>query len=214
MQLLIHFFMVCVKAIITSKTLYNTYITMQIVRFRHNIWSITLFWTSAVLLLSLSSCSSVNINDYANNQPKFVLEEFFNGKLTAHGIIKNRSGKVIRYFNADINAYWQDGIGTLDESFQFDDGEVQQRIWKLTPQNDGSYIGTASDVSRDAIITTAGNSVFLDYVLETPYKEGKLDIHIDDRMYRVSDTVVINESVMRKFGFRVGSITLAIVKQN
>lgn len=48
------------------------------------------------------------------NQPKLNPQPFFNGQLTAHGIIKDRAGKVIRYFNVDFNACWVDGVGTLN----------------------------------------------------------------------------------------------------
>lgn len=173
----------------------------------------TLARLSIVLLsFGLSSCSSVPVNEYANNTPVMVVEEFFNGSLRAHGIVKNRSGKLTRYFNASINAYWVEGVGTLDEVFKFDDGEEQRRIWKLVKDDAGNYIGTANDVVGSAILEVAGNSLFLDYVLRVPYDNGTLDLHIDDRMYLVSDRVLINESVMTKWGFDVGEITLVIEK--
>ena len=164
-------------------------------------------------LLMVSACSSPTVNDYANYQPTLVAETFFDGQLSAHGVVKDRGGKVIRYFNADINAYWQDGIGTLEEDFVFNDGEQQRRVWTLTPDGSGTYIGTAGDVIGEARVTTAGNSMFLDYVLRIAYGDGTLDLRIDDRMYLVSDKVLINESVMTKFGVEVGSLLLVINKQ-
>ena len=168
--------------------------------------------------LVLASCSSVEVGVYSDNQPKLVAEEFFNGRLTAHGIVKDMGGKVIRHFNAEINAYWQEGIGTLEEDFVFDDGEKQRRVWKLTPNGetvDGNrrYIGTAGDVIGESDATVAGNSLFMEYVLRIPYNDSTLDITIDDRMYLVSPTVVINESTMKKFGVTVGQILLVIEKR-
>tara|TARA_R110002110_G_scaffold153886_1_gene347527 strand:+ start:85582 stop:86121 length:540 start_codon:yes stop_codon:yes gene_type:complete len=165
------------------------------------------------LTLGLAGCSPVTVQDYADNRPLLVPEEFFQGQLTAHGVIKDRGGKVIRYFNADIKAWWEDGIGTLEEDFVFDDGEPERRVWTLTPQDDGSYIGTAGDVVGDGRITLAGNSMFLDYVLRIPYNDGTLDLRIDDRMYLVNPTMLINESSMKKFGIRVGEILLVIEKR-
>ncbi|MEQ9396657.1 DUF3833 domain-containing protein [Haliea sp.] len=165
------------------------------------------------LTLGLAGCSPVTVQDYADNRPRLVPEEFFQGQLTAHGVIKNRGGKVIRYFNADIKAWWEDGIGTLEEDFVFDDGEPERRVWTLTPQDDGSYIGTAGDVVGDGRITLAGNSMFLDYVLRIPYNDDTLDLRIDDRMYLVNPTTLINESTMTKFGIRVGEILLVIEKR-
>lgn len=165
------------------------------------------------MTLGLAGCTPVTVQDYADNRPLLVPEEFFQGQLTAHGVIKNRSGKVIRYFNADIKAYWENGIGTLEEDFIFDDGEPERRVWTLTPQADGTYTGTAGDVIGDGQITLAGNSMFLDYVLRIPYNDGTLDLRIDDRMYLVNSTMLINESTMTKFGVRVGEILLVIEKR-
>lgn len=170
----------------------------------------------SIVLLSLgliTSCSSVPVSEYADNKPVMVVEEFFNGSLRAHGIVKDRGGKVIRYFNASIKADWVDGVGTLDEVFRFDDGEEQRRIWKLVRGDDGNYVGTANDVVGSSTLEVAGNSLFLDYVLRIPYGDGTLDLNIDDRMYLVSERVLINESVMTKWGFNVGQITLVIEKE-
>ena len=163
-------------------------------------------------MIALAACSSISVDDYADNKPRLVAEEFFNGKLAAHGIVKNRGGKVIRYFSATIDASWTDGVGTLDEQFVFDDGEQQTRIWKLKPMGDGSYVATAGDVIGEGSMKVAGNSVFLDYVLRIPYGDSTIDLHIDDRMYLVTERILLNESIMTKFGFEVGEITLVIEK--
>ncbi len=166
-----------------------------------------------VLLTGISGCSSVNVQGYADKAPKLVPEEFFDGRLTAHGVVKNRGGKVIRHFNAEIVAYWIDGVGTLEEDFVFDDGEAQRRVWTLTPAGEGRYTGTAGDVVGNGELSVAGNSMFLDYVLRIPYGDGTLDLRIDDRMYLVSPDVLINESKMKKFGVRVGEILLVIERR-
>ena len=160
----------------------------------------------------LSACASVNVEDYSGNQPALVAETFFNGKLEAHGILKDRSGKVIRYFSAEIDAWWEDGVGTLDERFVFDDGERQTRVWKLEKTADNHYRATAGDVIGDGHMKIAGNSLFLEYVLRVPYDGDTIDLSIDDRMYRVSENVILNESIMTKFGLEVGELTLVILK--
>jgi hypothetical protein len=174
-------------------------------------------WTKTLLLLiaalSLAGCGTVSVDAYSNNKPALVAEEFFNGQLTAHGVVKNRAGKVIRYFNADIKAYWRDGIGTLEEDFVFDDGERQRRVWTLTPDGEGGYRGTAGDVVGPGTVTVAGNAMFLDYVLRIPWGDDTLDLRIDDRMYLVNPDILINESRMLKFGVQVGAILLVIERR-
>ena len=164
-------------------------------------------------LLALSACSQVQVTDYAGMTPELEVEAFFNGPMTAHGVVKNRGGKVIRTFNATIDASWKDGVGTLDEDFIFNDGEKQKRIWTLTPQPDGSYLGTGGDVSGAGTLTQAGNSVFLDYVLQVPYRGDVLEVRVDDRMYLLTPDILINESKLKKFGFRVGELLLVIKRE-
>lgn len=168
---------------------------------------------AGLCLVGLGACSSVSVEQYESNMPRFVAEEFFNGKLRAHGIVKDRGGAVIRYFSADIDAWWREGVGTLDERFTFDDGEQQTRLWKLNPEGEGRYSATAGDVVGEASLQVAGNSLFLDYVLRIPYGDDTIDVSIDDRMYLVSERVLLNESIMTKWGFEVGQIMLVIEKQ-
>ena len=158
----------------------------------------------------LSGCSAVTVEEYSGNTPVFQPERFFEGDLSAHGVIKDRGGRVIRRFTADINAYWQDGVGTLEEDFVFDDGELDRRVWTLRQTGPGRYTGTAGDVVGEGEIEVAGNSMFLAYVLRIPFGDDTLDLRIDDRMYLVDDHVLVNESRMYKFGFRVGEILLVI----
>ena len=172
----------------------------------------TTFFLFQILLLQ--ACSSITVDNYSDFSPTFNPRTFFTGDLSAHGVVKNRAGLVIRTFNADIQASWTNEVGTLVEDFRFDDGEIQQRIWKLTPDGSGSYLGTANDVIGASQLTFDGNSVFMDYVLRIPYGDSTIDVHVDDRMYLISTDVLINESSMSKYGIGVGSIVLTIIRHD
>jgi len=165
-----------------------------------------------ISVVMLSSCGSIDVQTYSDYKPVMMPELFFNGPMTAHGVVKNRAGKVIRYFNADIKGSWNGESITLDEDFIFNDGEKQKRVWTITKQTDGTYIGTAGDVVGEAVGKISGNSMYLKYVLAVAYKGGTINITIDDRMYLVDPNILINESVMTKFGVNVGQIILVIKK--
>lgn len=160
----------------------------------------------------LLGCSASNIDDYQGRTPAFAPEDFFSGSLTAHGVVKDFSGTAIRHFQADITGCWDNGVGTLDEYFTFDDGEQQTRVWTLTPNGNQTFIGTAGDVVGEGQARWVGNAMFLEYTLRIELEDGPIDVKIDDRMYRVSDDVVINESKMRKFGLGVGEILLTLIR--
>ena len=171
-----------------------------------------LFFLLLVCLIFSGGCSTVKVSDYSAMNPIMTPENFFNGPMTAHGVVKNRSGRVTSYFNADIIGSWMDGVGTLEEDFVFSDGEKSRRVWKFRKNVDGTYTGTAGDVVGEAHGKIAGNSMFLKYVLRIPYGGKTIDLTIDDRMYQTTKGILINESKMYKFGFRVGEILLVMVK--
>jgi hypothetical protein len=168
----------------------------------------------AITIILLSACAGHQIDIYQDRKPALIPKEFFNGKLTAHGVLKNRDGEVTRTFNATINAYWKDGVGTLEEVFIFDDGEVQYRTWKLQPTKNGGYNATAGDVIGEGIAGISGNAMNLNYVLRIKYNNDTLDLSVDDWMFLVDENTIINESVLTKWGIRVASIQLAIVKNH
>jgi len=166
------------------------------------------------VMVGLSACSSPPISVYEQNSPSLIVREFFDGTLLAHGIVKNRRGEVIRYFNASILATWdEDGRGWLDESFIFDDGEKQQRVWELRPLGNNQYIASANDVVGESPLHAAGNALFLNYRLRLARNDGSVDVNVDDRMYLVNEKTLINESTLSKFGFTVGRVTLVIRKE-
>ena len=170
------------------------------------------FYSLLIAALFSGGCSAITVSDYSAMQPIMTPENFFNGPMTAHGVVKNRSGRVTSYFNAEIIGSWKDGVGTLEEDFVFSDGEKSRRVWTFTKNTDGTYTGTAHDVVGKAHGEISGNTMFLKYVLRIPYGDDTIDVTIDDRMYQTSTGILINESKMYKFGFRVGEILLVMVK--
>lgn len=168
----------------------------------------------ALLVLVLGGCAGPTLEDYQSGQPVLVPSRFFDGKLTAQGIVKNRSGKVIRTFDATIVGHWNaDGTGTLDEHFLFNDGEEQTRTWTLTPR-DGGYRATAGDVVEPGHMEWSGNAIHMNYVLAVPYNDCTLDVRMDDWMYLVTPGTVINQTRMSKWGVDVGELVLVIQKQD
>ncbi|BEH16538.1 hypothetical protein MAALD49_39060 [Marinobacter shengliensis] len=172
-------------------------------------------WSVALILLMVSvlaGCAGPSLDDYRDAQPELIPREFFQGELSARGVVKNFSGKVIRSFDADIVATWSDeGVGTLDEVFRFDDGEVQTRVWTLTPAGD-SYHAEAGDVVKPGTMRWQGNAIHMNYVLRVSYGDGTIDVRMDDWMYLITPDTLINQTTMSKWGVEVGEVVLVIQK--
>ena len=167
--------------------------------------------TSACLL---AGCASPDVQHYAQERPVLDLADYFNGKVLAHGIFQDRSGQVVRRFTVEMEGRWQGEQGVLDEHFTYSDGKKERRIWRLTKHADGRYTGTADDVVGTASGRAVGNAFQWAYTLELPV-DGKLyEVQFDDWMYLVNESVMLNRATMRKFGVRLGEVTLSFQKQS
>jgi hypothetical protein len=170
------------------------------------------FLVVAVSAMFLTGCAGPALEDYQGMEPELVPTRFFQGELVARGVVKDWSGEVIRTFDADITASWdENGVGTLDEVFHFNDGERQTRVWTLTPDGEG-YRATAGDVVEPGQMRWSGNAINMNYVLRVEYGDDKdtLDVRMDDWMYLVTEDTLINQTTMSKWGFDVGELVLVI----
>ena len=159
--------------------------------------------------MGLAGCASPTPADYASQSPKLDLRQYFNGKLLAHGIVTDRSGKLLQRFTVDITGTWQGDTGTLDERFTYADGRKETRVWTLKRGADGRYTGTAADVLGQADGQAAGNALNWRYTLLLPVDGRTWEVQFDDWMFLVDDKVMLNRAVMSKFGIRLGEVLLS-----
>jgi hypothetical protein len=169
-------------------------------------------WLVTTALL-LTGCGSTSVDEYAATQPALDLRTFFDGELIAHGMLQDRSGRMTRRFTATLQGSWVGDSGTLVEHFIFDDGEEQDRTWKLQHLGNGRYSGTAGDVIGTASGATAGSVFQWRYQLDVPWRNGSIAVTLDDWLYLVDEHYLVNRTEMTKFGFRVGELTLVISKR-
>ena len=163
--------------------------------------------------LGLSACASLDVAKYRAEQPALDLRTYFNGTLDAWGMFQDRSGEVVKRFHVVIDASWQGETGTLDERFTYSDGTTQRRVWTLTRQPDGRYIGKADDVVGEAVGEVAGNALRWRYVLALPVDGKVYNVDFDDWMFLMDDRTMLNRSAMSKFGFHLGEVTLSFRKR-
>lgn len=171
-------------------------------------------WLCAMLgAIGIGGCSSVDVASYAAQQPTLTLESYFDGTLDAWGMFQDRSGEVVKRFHVRMEASWEGNVGTLDEHFTYNDGTTERRVWTITSHGDGRYTGRAEDVVGEAHGQAAGNAFHWRYVLKLPVGDSVYDVALDDWMYLMSDEVMLNRTIMKKFGVRVGEITISFYKR-
>lgn len=162
--------------------------------------------------LAITGCAGPALSDFAGQTPALELDRYFNGKITAYGLVQKRGGAVARRFTVIINASWEGANGTLDEQFTYADGETQRRIWHLTKHADGRYTGTADDVVGVAQGQTSGNAFHWTYTLKLPINDSIYDVQFDDWMFLIDERVMLNRATMSKFGITLGEVFISFVK--
>ena len=162
--------------------------------------------------LVLAGCAGPQIADYAAQRPAFDFKQYFNGRLVAHGLVSDRSGVVLRRFVVTMRCAWVGDSGTLDEQFVYDDGELQQRVWRVRVQADGTFIGTAADVVGQATGAASGSAFRWNYTLNVPARGSVYELQFDDWLHLIDERTLINKATMSKFGVRVGEVLLSFTK--
>lgn len=160
----------------------------------------------------LFGCSSINPAIYSKNSPKFDIREYLKGNLEAHGILQDRSGKVIKSFTVTMIGTWDKNNGKLVEDFVFSDGKKDHREWNIEVLDDNNFKAKAHDTVGEARGWQYGNAMKMDYILKIDVDGTKYDIKLIDWIYLVDAKTAINVSQMTKFGFRVGTLTISFKK--
>jgi hypothetical protein len=167
-----------------------------------------LIFGSFILLSFVLVACSTDQKQYEHSSPNLDLKTYFNGSVTAWGILKNYSDKVTRRFCVEIIGAWQNNEGVLAETFYFDDGEISYRNWQLTKLSNGRYIGTAEDVVGQASGQGVGFSFQWQYQLKIMVDDSEYVLTLDDWLYQLDEYRVFNQTELKKFGIAVAHLTI------
>jgi hypothetical protein len=158
----------------------------------------------------LAACATAPaVAPEAASVPQLVLEEYFDGRTTAWGVVQNRAGTLTRQFRVDITGTWDGSVLVLDERFIYSDGERQTRVWTLRKTGPGRWAGTAPDVIGVADGRVSGNQLAWVYDINLDINGRPTRVTFDDRMWLQADGVLINRAKIRKFGITWGEVLIA-----
>ena len=166
-----------------------------------------------LIFIFITSCSStMQIDKFKNAKPEFFLEDYFSGKVKAWGLFHDRFGNLKRTFEVDINGTLKSDLLVLDEKFLYDDGEKEQRIWKIKLLGEKQYSGTADDVVGKALGKASGNALNWTYKLNLKIKDSTIMVDFDDWMFLQDNKVLMNRAEVKKWGVTLGVVTITFLK--
>jgi len=151
----------------------------------------------------------MKLEDFEGREPRLVLEDFFEGKTKAWGMFHDRFGNLRREFEVDITGSWDGTTLTLDEEFDYADGEQDRRVWTIKKIDENTYTGTADDILGVASGKTFGNALNWTYDMDLKVGDGSWRVKFDDWMFLQPGGVLLNRASVSKWGFEIGVVTLS-----
>jgi hypothetical protein len=162
--------------------------------------------------LILSGCSAMKLDDYAQQTPALILEDYFAGETRAWGFFSDRFGNVKRRFQVTITGTLVGDELTLDERFVYDNGATERRVWTIQRRGANHYQGRAGDVIGTAEGHTRGNALNWQYHMNLPVGDRTWKVHFDDWMFLQPDQVLLNQATVSKWGITLGRVNLFFSK--
>ena len=156
----------------------------------------------------------MKIEDFANTKPEFNLMQFFEGEVTAWGIIEDRFGNLKRQFKVKMHGKINNGILTLEEDFYYADGETDKRVWEFSKLGEDTYQGLANDIIGKAIGKEVGNAFNMKYKMDLDLGFAELRVSFNDWMFRIDHETIVNKASISKFGLNIANVTLFFRKNS
>jgi len=149
-----------------------------------------------------------------NDTAPFDLLSWLEGRTHAIGVFEDRKGRVRRRFTVEMTGTADGNTLSLHERFVFDNAERQERTWVLTRSGDGSFTGRAEDSVSEAHGRFAEGVAYLSSELKLKVGARSIAMHFDDAFYEAGPGLVLNRSVMSKWGIRLGQILIQFRKDD
>ncbi len=172
------------------------------------------FFLITAAAVFLAGCGSMKPEDFAEREPRLLIEDYFAGKTRAWGIFQDRFGNLRRQFQVDIAGTWDGEALTLVEDFLYDDGETEQRIWRIAKTGAHTYEGRAEGVIGVAEGAAYGNALNWRYRFALKVGDSTWNVLFDDWLFLQDDQVLINRADVTKFGVLLGEVTLLFYKSD
>ncbi len=167
-------------------------------------------WTFVLLAASsaLGGCGSLPVARFAETPPRFEPERYFAGPTHSWGVFEDGSANPRKRFTTDAVGRWEKGGLSLAQTFTFDDGSQQHRLWSIRRVDAHRYTATASDVVGTATGEAYGNAFRWEYTVALRPGNPLSHVRLKQWMYLQPDgRTVMNRGTIRKLGLPLAQVS-------
>ena len=159
-------------------------------------------------LLLLTGCSHLQPRDFSRVEPVFDPMNFFTGHTQSWGVFEDRTGaNPSRWFTTDCLGHRENGALVLAQTFTYNDGSVQHRLWRIRRVDEHHYEATASDVVGTGQGEADGNAFHWAYTVALKPGNPLFNVRLEQWMYLQADgRTMLNRGTVSKLGVTVAQI--------
>lgn len=161
--------------------------------------------------LSLAACASSPPLPAGPTTP-LTLDQAFVGRQTGRGVFRIYLTGSERRFTALLNGRLsRHGTRlTVVEDFIYDDGKENRLTWVFDRTGPGAWAGRREDTVGMATVVEENGSILLAYTADFKSPSGVNRLGFADIIYRRADGLIVNDAVVSRSGFPVGSVRFEI----
>lgn len=156
----------------------------------------------------MAGCASLTPEQFAGEKPDFNPMAYFTGRTHSWGVFENRAGQPRRPFQTRCVGRMKGGVLLLDQEFTYDDGQRQERHWRIRRVDAHHYEATANDVVGTATGTAYGRAFHWEYTVALKPGDPLFNVRLQQWMYlQEGGRTLLNRGTVRTFGIQVAQIT-------
>lgn len=137
----------------------------------------------------------------------FAPESFFLGRTEGAGIVRDPFGRITRRCSIFTEGAAAQGALRFDETFTYDDGEVDIWRWVMQPGRDGRYVAAEAKAGVGIAGETRGGDYVLAFRRPLGRAAGMLAPHFNTRFTQLASDLALKRADVSLYGLPLGSLS-------
>ena len=139
----------------------------------------------------------------------FAPEAFFIGRTEGAGVLRDPFGRIVRRCRIVTSGAFSDAQQALrfDETFAYDDGEIDTWRWVMQAGRDGRYVAAEEKAGSGLVGERQGDDYVLSFRRPVGRAKGPLSPHYRSRFTLLSPDTALKRADVSLLGVPIGSLS-------
>lgn len=141
------------------------------------------------------------------------LLDFLDGHVEGYGVVEDLLGRLRERVHVVMRGSRAGERIVVDETLTYSSGHVERRQWQLARDAAGRIRGRAGGIEGEIVGAESGGSAVLSYGFRLPVGRISIAVRVRDAFHRINERVVVDRTVLRKWGVKLAEISLVYEKR-